>query len=101
MDTSEKNKILKQLLWDYNIPIEEINAILKGEKVFAGHFTRETLFRKIIESYSWFTVLSLFTPEEVKTLLTSETVSKIRSSSLKLKYKFVQKRLLEIIPTSG
>jgi hypothetical protein len=31
MKTLEK-KILQQLLWDYNIPSSEMDAVLKGEK---------------------------------------------------------------------
>jgi hypothetical protein len=99
--TINRDKILQQLLWDYKIPSGELDAVLKGEKVVLGHFTRELLFKKIIETYSWFTILQLFTPEDIKTLLTNETISKIRTASLRLKYEFVQKRLQEIIPTSG
>jgi len=101
LDTLERNKILQQLLWDYNIPSEELDAVLKGEKMVVGHITRELLFKKIIETYSWFTILQLFTPQDIKSLLTNDTVSRLRSASLRLKYEFVQKRLQEIIPTSG
>jgi hypothetical protein len=101
MNTSETQKLLKQILWDYNIPLEEIEAVLKGEKKTAGHYTREMLFLKIIESYPWFTIIQLFTPNEIKYLLTSQTISKLRSPSLRQKYEFVQKRLQQIIPVTG
>jgi hypothetical protein len=101
MDTSERNKILHQLIWDYNIPSEDIDAVIKGKKISAGHYTREMLFQKMIESYPWFTILQLFKPAEIKTLLTSRTITKLRSPSLRLKYEFVQKRLREVIPTTG
>ncbi|MBU4269175.1 MAG: hypothetical protein KJ808_10065 [Acidobacteria bacterium] len=98
MDKAEKYKILKQLLWDYEIPLEEVEAVLKGEKKLAGHYTRKMLFLKLIESYSWFTIIQLFTPHEIKVLLTNQTISKLRSPSLRKKYEFVQKRLQQIIP---
>ncbi|MFA5330632.1 MAG: hypothetical protein WC384_22760 [Prolixibacteraceae bacterium] len=101
MDSIEKNKILNQILWDYDISAEEIEAVLNGEKERAGHYTREMLFQKMIETYSWFTIIQLFTPNEIQILLTSRTISKLRSPSLRQKYEFVKKRLQQIIPVTG
>ena len=101
MNTTERNKLLSQILWDYNISTEDIEAVLKGEKKLAGHYTREVLFQKMIESYSWFTIIQFFTPNEIQYLLTNQTISKLRSPSLRQKYEFVQKRLSEIIPITG
>ena len=101
METTEKHRILNQILWDYNISTEDIEALLKGEIQFAGHYSREMIFQKIIESYSWFTIIQLFTPNEIQELLTETTISKLRSPSLRKKYEFVQKRLSQIIPVTG
>ena len=101
MNTTERNKLLSQILWDYNISTEDIEAVLKGEKKLAGHYTREVLFQKMIESYSWFTIIQFFTPNEIQYLLTNQTISKLRSPSLRQKYEFVQKRLSQIIPITG
>lgn len=98
---SGSEKLIKQLLWDYNIAVEDAMAVLEGKKKQAGHYTREKLFIKILESYSWFTILQIFTPEEIKKLLTTSLVSKLRSPSLQKKYEFVRKRLQEVIPSAG
>jgi len=101
METTEKNKILKQILWDYEISTKDIEAVLKGEIKLAGHYSREMIFQKLIESYSWFTIIKMFTPNEIQDLLTDKTISKLRSSSLRQNYEFVQKRLSQIIPVTG
>ena len=101
METEERKKLLKQILWDYNIPEEDIEAVLKDEKKTASHYNREMLFLKIIETYPWFTVIQLFNTNEIKNLLTSRVINKLRSPSLRQKYEFVQKRLQQIIPTTG
>ena len=101
MDPAEKNELLRQILWDYNIPAEEIESVLKGEKRQAGHYTREMLFHRIVESYSWFTIIQLFTPNEIQVLLTSQAISKLRSPSLRKQYEFIQKRLQQIISVTG
>lgn len=101
METTEKNKLLNQILWDYNISIEELEDVLTGKKTKAGHYTLEMLFQKMIETYSWFTIIQLFTPNDIQFLLTNQTISKLRSPSLRKKYEFVQKRLHQIIPAAG
>ncbi len=101
MEANEKDKLLNQIFWDYNVRSEDILAILNGEKNVENQFIKEMIFRKIIESYSWFTILQIITPIQIQELLTNQTISKIRSSSLRKKYEFVQKRLREIIPVTG
>ncbi len=101
MEKQEKNRLLKQVLWDYNITPEELEAVLKGEKSMAGHFNKEKIFQKLIESYSWYTVIQFFTTNELQALLTVDIIKNLRSPSLRKKYEFVRKRLLEIIPVAG
>ena len=101
MDQKEKIKIYEQLIWDYSIPPEDIEAVLKGDKPNAGHFTQERLFIRLLETYPWFTIIQLFTVEEIQILLTSRVVSRLRSASLRKKYEFVRTRLQQIIPAAG
>jgi hypothetical protein len=101
MDKILKTELLEQLMWDYNIPPEEIEAVLAGRKLLAGHYSRSLLFRKIIETYPWFTVLQLFTPEEIRVLLTEDIIKKLRVPSLRKKYEFIYRRLQEVIPVAG
>ena len=100
METTEKDKLLNQIFWDYNVRLEDIRAILNGDENVKSQFTKEMIFRKIIESYSWFTVLQIISPIQIQDLLTNQTISKLRSTSLRKKYEFVQKRLHEIIPVT-
>lgn len=101
MQQTERNTLLKQILWDYKISVEDIDAVLTGKKKLAGHYTQDMIFQKIIESYPWFTILQLFTPDEVRNLLTSKVISKLRSPSLRQKYEFIKKRLHQTLPSAG
>ena len=96
MDEKARLKIYEQLSWDYSISPEDIEAVLKGEKVHAGHFTQEKLFIRMLETYPWFTIIQLFTVDEIQRLLTSRIVSRLRSASLRKKYEFVRHRLQQI-----
>ena len=101
MDTAKRNTVMKQILWDYSISAEDIDAVLRGELKQAGHYNQEMIFLKILESYPWFTILQLFSPIQIKYFLTSEVIKKLRSPSLRLKYEFVQQRLQQVVPTPG
>jgi hypothetical protein len=101
METAKRNMVLKQILWDYNISAEDIDAVLLGDLKQAGHYNQEMIFLKILESYSWFTILQLFSPIQIKYLLTNKVIKKLRSPSLRIKYEFVQQRLQQVIPTTG
>jgi len=97
---SEKENMFRQLMWDYTIPEDEIEQVFSGKKIQAGHYTREKLLTKLLETYPWFTILQLFTPEEIKSMLTEEVVKNLRMPSLRKKYEFIQQRLQELIPYS-
>lgn len=100
-DYSEKSKIFKQIAWDYKISPEEIEAVLLDNKVKAGHYSRTEIFKKLLESYPWFTILNLLPVESVQELLSDELIRKLRSASLRNKYTYVKSRLQSIIPAAG
>jgi len=101
MTPEDKKNIFRQLGWDYNISPDDIQSVLEGKKSGAGHFNRETLFIRMLETYPWFTLLQVFTVDEIQKLLTGRVVEKLRSASLKQKYEFVRHRLQQIIPVAG
>jgi len=101
MEATKRNSVLKQILWDYAISVEDIEAVLQGDKKQAGHYNQEMIFLKILESYPWYTILQLFSPIQIKYLLTDQVIKKLRSPSLRIKYEFVQQRLQQVIPTAG
>ncbi|MBE0661740.1 MAG: hypothetical protein IH597_04660 [Bacteroidales bacterium] len=96
------NQVLyRQLSWDYNISPEEIALVIKGEKEMAGHYNRQTIFKKALETYPWFTIIQLFEPGDISLLLTDELISSLRMPSLRKQYEFIKKRLQETLPTAG
>jgi len=55
----------------------------------------------MLETYPWFTIVQVFTADEIKSLLTSRVVTRLRTESLRKKYAFVRDRLQQIIPAAG
>ena len=101
MDAGEKYLLFRQIIWDYKIPPEEIAAVLYGEKEKAGHLTREAIFIRLLESYSWFTILQLLPVEDIQVLLTEDIVRKLRTPGLRKNYEYLRQRLPEVIQTAG
>jgi hypothetical protein len=96
----EKIKLMKPLMWDYKYSYEECLEVLEGKRKTVGHYTEETLFRKLLESYPWFTIINLLPLERIMELLTEQTIQKLRFDSLKKHYAFIKTRLQKNLSNS-
>ena len=96
-----KEKIYRQLMWDYNISPEEVDKLVNGEAEFAGHYNINRLFIKMLESFPWFTIVKIFEINTIAGLLTDQVINKLRTPALRKTYFYVKKRLHEIVPTTG
>ena len=68
----EKLDFMRSLMWDYDIPPEHCLEVLEGKRELAGHYNEKTLFKKMIESFRWFTVLKLMPLNRIYELLTDD-----------------------------
>lgn len=96
----EKLKLMKGLMWDYDIPPEHCLEVLEGTRKTAGHYNEATLFRKLIETYPWFTVLNLLPPERLLQLMTDETIHSLRFKPITTHYEFIRSRLQKNIQST-
>lgn len=100
-DQQEIKKLLSNLVWDYNISVEDLQDLIAGRKEKAGHYTRERFFLKLLESYSWFTILKIIPPEQILDLLIQSNLNKLKRKSLAKKYEYIQKRLQQALSASN
>jgi uncharacterized protein YfkK (UPF0435 family) len=100
MNIEERHKIFRQIMWDYNISPIDVEAVLQGKRDTIGHYDKPAIFIKLLESFSWFTIVQLFSPGELRQLLSDDVVKKLRFKSLRTKYEFVQKRLQNLVPVA-
>ncbi len=97
----ERLNLMRSLMWDYNIPPEHCLEVLEGTREKAGHYTESTLFRKLLESFSWFTVLYVLPPERILRLLTDKNLQSLRFKSLTTRYEFIRSRLQKSLSAAG
>ncbi|MCK6612008.1 MAG: hypothetical protein L6Q78_13320 [Bacteroidia bacterium] len=86
---SRKYQLIAQLLWDTTLQVNDVLPVLEGKKEAVGHVDKKFLFKRSLESYSWFTLLELFSIQEIRQLLNKSLIGQIRSRSLQKKYIFM------------
>lgn len=101
MEREQKIEYVKSLLWDYNISPEECLEVLEGSRKKAGHYDAEMLFRKMIESWRWFTVLKILPKERIQELLTEKVLVSLRDQKLTEHYRFVKRELQRELQLTG
>src|SRR5512135_1273134 len=98
MNRQLRYKILKSVMWDYDISPADMESLLNGKIDRAGHYSRKQLFAKLLTGLPWFTIIQLFSVEDVKELLTDEVINSLLPDSVKKQYEYVRKRLQEVLP---
>jgi len=101
MDRQQRHKVLKAIMWDYAISPNDMEDLLDGKIVRAGHYTREKLFAKMLIGLPWYTIIQLLPVEDVKEMLTSEVIAVLWPKSVQKQYEYVRKRLQEALPDPG
>jgi len=100
MNIEERHKLFQQIMWDNSLSPDDVEALLQGMNEKIGRYDKNAVFIKLLESFSWFTILQLFSPEELRNLLSDDVVKRLRFKSLRTKYEFVQKRLQSLVPVA-
>ncbi len=85
--------IIKPLLWNYNISADGIYALLSGEKAEAGPFDFSRLFIRMLERLPWYDLVSVFSINNLKLLLTLSFINQIRNKELRGRYEYIGKVL--------
>src|SRR3972149_172780 len=93
----QKIALMKSLMWDFPISPEHCLEVLEGTREKAGHYNQFTLFRKLIESFPWFTVMRILTLQRILQLLTDKTIYSLRFKSLQKRYEFIRSRLQQVV----
>ncbi len=87
----EKTRVLiKKILWDYHIPVEDVHLVIRGKKALCGHWNFEDIFIRLLERISWYELLYVFGLNKIKKELTVERIAKIYNPELRRRYERLQ-----------
>ena len=91
--TEEQQQTLGKIFWDYEFSGEELQDLLQGKILRAGHLDKEGLYSRMLSSLTWYSIVDLVGREHLADLLSDAVISRIHSRDLRRKYA-VAKRIL-------
>lgn len=91
--TPLQKEVFGALMWDYDYTPEQVANALFDDTVPCGHYSGEALFRKLLESYPWFTVIQVMPINKIAYYLRLGAADKLRFADMKKRYKDVANRL--------
>jgi len=84
---------LKRLVWDYDIPVEDLYEVIKGKKSHAGHWNFNHLLIRMLDNLSWYDLLDLLGRHTLEEKLVPEVLQRLRSPEKREKYERLGKIL--------
>lgn len=78
-------KLVRQILWDYQLTDQEIALIYQG-KLVVGGMDEFKLKARLLNSYNWYTLVRQLGWQEAKALLKPEIIRFIHPQGLKNSY---------------
>ena len=93
MTTEEKQRALKKIFWDYDFSEQELQDLLGGKILRAGHLDKVGLYSRLLASLNWYAILDLVGTDHLDDLLSDVVIGEIHSKDLREKYA-VAKRVL-------
>ncbi|MBN1479886.1 hypothetical protein JXA70_06425 [candidate division KSB1 bacterium] len=97
--SSSIEKILKPVLWDYDIDALDFYHVAVGEKEHIGSFDQQRALVRIFERLDWYDILDVFGIEFVEKHLTVKITSRLRFADLRKRYDTIR-RILHGEPVS-
>ena len=97
MQSSETEQQLAKAFWDVDVDPNELRQLLMGDTERVGHITRERLYRRLMETFSWYQVLEIVPADQVKNMLDENIISRLRNKTLQKRYEV----LAEILRTTA
>ena len=95
MKTVDEQHSLKKLFWDYEFSEEELQDLLHGKILKAGHLDIEGLYSRLLSSLRWYTILEYVGIDHLDKLLSDSVINRIHSNDLKRKYRIARRILFQ------
>ena len=86
----EKEKILSRIFWDYQLDWHDLNEMLNGKPEDTKDIRRINLYRRLLTSCDWYTLIKLFSPEQMSFILDDAVLAEIYPKDLKNRYRYAR-----------
>jgi hypothetical protein len=89
MNESEIRKLLKGVVWDYNIDPYDLYLIALGKKEPIGLFNEERSLIRFVERLRWHELLELLGAEFLRENLTRDLIAKLYPPGIRKRYELI------------
>jgi hypothetical protein len=87
------NKKLAALYWDTHVESTQLEGLLRGDIEGIGHIDRMNLYRRLLMTYDWYTLLALIPNERLQEALSDPVLEHLYPASLKDRYLYARRIL--------
>jgi hypothetical protein len=82
--------LLKAVYWDADVSPAQLNRLLRGDIDRIGHIDRINLYRRLLMTYDWYTLLALIPPDRLAEALSEQVLDRLYPESLKERYRYAR-----------
>jgi len=86
----EKQKLLSKVAWDLDIKAGQLLQLLNDEIEEVCGFDKTSLFRRLLTTYDWHTLLKLVPAKDIKSILDDSVLDRLYPTDLKEKYLYAR-----------
>ena len=81
---------LAALYWDIDVDPDQLYRLLCGDIERIGHIDRTNLYRRLLMTYDWYTLLTLIPPDRLGEALSAPVLDHLYPASLKERYLYAR-----------
>ena len=84
---------LMGIFWDADVHPDRLLRLLNGDIEKVGHIDRADLFRCLLATYDWYTLLAMIPPDRLHEALSDAVLDRLYPKSLKERYRYARRIL--------
>ncbi|MCX5822816.1 MAG: hypothetical protein NTY86_04735 [Deltaproteobacteria bacterium] len=81
---------LTDVFWDTDVNPDRLLQLLRGEIEKVGHIDCVNLFRRLLTTYDWYTLLAMIPPDRLHEALSDAVLDHLHPAGLKDRYRYAR-----------
>ncbi len=90
MENAKNKDLTPNIFWDVDVDPDQIDRLLRGEIDRIGHIDRINLYRRMLMTYDWYTLLALIPPDRLQEALSAPVLESLYPADLKDRYLYAR-----------
>ena len=95
MTRKEKYGTLKKIFWDYNVEFLPLDNFIKMETDDIDEYVYNLVVTRMLERLNWYDIIDILGIEQLKKILSQDTIKRLRSNELKERYERIRRILFK------